>query len=189
MRDLKHKSAKLALRLAVAIIACGLVVLLTVPLFGACWHLLFGDTISYAGWNITVPKGFFVRESRDGPTMWKLNFGIPLLAVPYGHISLFSRPGEPFLFSQHYRRFAASVSQDAETGGYRVQERTLAAGGSSAYCLQMERQAAQPNSLVRCAIEGTRIAVFCEGDRKYLPDFYSVLENMSPMRDGTNSKH
>ncbi len=178
MPDLKGKSPKVVLRLATASVACGLLVLCTVPLLGPCWHLLFGDKISYAGWSIPVPKGFYSRESRDGPTMWKLNLGTPLFAVPYGHVSLFFRPGQ-FLFSEHYRRFATSVSQDAAAGGYSVYERALAAGGSPAYCLQLERQSIQPNSLVRCAIEGSGVAVYYEGDRKYLADFYSVLEHMA----------
>ena len=180
MPDLKHKPVRLVLRLAVACFACVSVVLFAVPLLGPCWHLLFGDKISYAGWTIPVPKGFYLRDSAGGPAMWKLNLGTPLFAVPYGHVSLFFRPGQPFLFSQHYRRFAASISEDAATGGYAVQERTLVSGGSPAYCLQLDRHSVEPNSLVRCAIEGTGVAVFYEGDKKYLPDFFSVLEKMSP---------
>lgn len=179
MPDLKRKYSGLALKLAAAFLVGGLMILFTVPLIGPCWHLLFGDKISYAGWSIPVPKGFYPRNSRDGPTMWKLNLGIPLLPVPYGHVSLFFRPGQVFLFSQHYRRFAAAVSADAASGGYAVLDRTVTAAGAPAYCVQLDRQAGEPNSLVRCAVEGTGIAVFYEGDRKYLPDFYFVLEHVS----------
>jgi hypothetical protein len=179
VRAVKSKPVRVLLRLVIAFVGCGVLVLGAVPLLGPTWHLLFGDKVSYAGWEIPVPKGFYVRKSQDRLTMWKLSFGVPLFAVPYGHVSLFFRPGPSFLLSQHYQQFAETVSQEAAVGGYAVQRQTFAAGGSPAYCLQLGRSAAPPNSLVRCAIEGTGIAVFYEGDRRYLPDFYTLLEHMS----------
>jgi len=181
MPALEAKRARMIFVLMGAFILCGIIALLIVPLFGPCWHLLHGDTTSYAGWKIPVPKGFYVRKSPNGATMWRLSLGVPLLPVPYGHVSIFEHQGESFLFSPHYRGFSDSVSQDAATGGYAIQERAVSTAGSTAYCLELDRRAGQPTSMARCAIEGTGIAVFYEGDKKYLSDFFSVLRNMSKM--------
>ena len=95
------------LRLIAVFIGVLLVTLLIVPLLGPGWRLLHGDFISYEGWKIPVPKGFYVRNSQKGPSMWKQTFGIPFFDTSYGHISLFnlSPAQQPFAYDSDYSRF------------------------------------------------------------------------------------
>ncbi|SRR5712692_253626 len=118
----RDKLAKLVLRLLGVFIGGFLIVLLMVPLLGPCWHLMFGDAISYAGWRVPVPKGFYVRKSQKGPTMWKQSLGIPLFDVSYGHISLYSvgPAQQPFTYDRDYSRFEKGVTQEAIQSGYQL---------------------------------------------------------------------
>ncbi len=134
-----------------------------VPLLGPCWHLMFGDAISYAGWRVPVPKGFYVRKSQKGPTMWKQSLGIPLFDVSYGHISLYSvgPAQQPFTCDRDYSRFEKGVTQEATQSGYQLlAKRTASVGKSSGYCLEFARAGVEPRSLVRCAIENSVVVLF-----------------------------
>jgi hypothetical protein len=143
----RNKLAKLMIKLLGAFIGGLLIVLLIVPLLGPGWHLLHGDFTSFGGWKIPVPKGFYVRESHMGPTMWKETLGVPFIEVPYGHISLYnlSPPQQPFAFDRDYARFEKGVTEDAIQSGYRFEsKRTIPVGGNSGYCLQFSRSAGEP---------------------------------------------
>jgi hypothetical protein len=87
----KHKTARRVFQCLGGGIAVYPIVLLVIPLLGPGGHLLHGDFISYGGWRVPVPKGFYVGKSKMGPAMWKHTLGIPLFNAPYGHISLYSR--------------------------------------------------------------------------------------------------
>jgi hypothetical protein len=159
-----------------------LLALSVVALLGPAWHLIHGDTISHLGWKIRVPKGFCFINGSDRPTMWKFTFGIPLRRAPYGHIDLFSHAdGPPFLFEKHYRRFAYGLSRSANEEGFKLtSERTLSSANStSIYCLEFARSTGRPNSMVGCFVDGSTLAPFYRGDKKYVPDFYAMLHGMS----------
>src|SRR5467141_4334772 len=176
---LKDKS-KLMLRLFAVFLGVILLVLLVIPLLGPCWHLLYGDAISYADWKVPVPSGFYVRKSQEGLTMWKESFGIPFFNAPYGHISLFHRPPQqPFSFDRDYVRFKQELTQDAAEKGYELkEERTAQVGKTSGYCLEFTRSP-QPRELLRCAVENSVVVFFYEGDQRYIPAALSALQGMS----------
>jgi hypothetical protein len=157
--------------------------LLIFTVLGPCWHLMFGDAISYEGWKVPVPKGFYVQKSEKAPTMWKHTLGSPLFNVPYGHISLFSLgPAQPpFAYERDYSRFEKGVTQDASQSGYQLKaKRSTMVGKNPAYCLEFARPAVEPRSLVRCAVENSVVVLFYEGDPKYVPDALTTLQGMSP---------
>ncbi len=183
------KVAKLTLQLSGVFIGVLLIFLVLVPLFGPGWHLLHGDFISYGGWRIPVPKGFYVRNSQGRPTMWRLNLGIPLFRAPYGHISLFSHPPqEPPAFD--YRRFERAVIEDALRSGYQLKaKRTVSVGKNSAYCLEFTRSSGEPRSLVRCVVENSVLVLFYEGDPRYIPDVFTTLQGMSLESAGGGSSY
>jgi|ERR1700687_1731212 len=179
----KDKS-KLILRLLAVFFGVILMVLLVIPVLGPCWHLLYGDAISYGGWKVPVPKGFYVRKSPEGPTMWKESFGIPFFNAPYGHISLF-RPQQPFSFDRDYARFKKGVTQDAVEKGYELKkEWTAQVGKNSGYCLELSRSP-EPRSLLRCAVENG-VVLFYEGDPRYIPEVLSALQGMSEKTANTS---
>jgi hypothetical protein len=183
---LKGRS-KLMLRLLAVFVGVILIVLLVIPLIGPCWHLLYGDAISYAGWKVPVPRGFYVRKSQEGPTMWKESFGIPFFNAPYGHISLFRRPS-PFSFDSDYARFKQGLIQDAIEKGYELKgERTAQVGKNSGYCLEFTRSP-KSLSLLRCAVENSGVALFYEGDTQYIPDALSALRGMSENTADANKR-
>jgi hypothetical protein len=170
---------KLMLRLLAVFLGVILIILLVIPLLGPCWHLLYGDAISYGGWKVPVPKGFYVWKSQEGPTMWKESFGIPFFNAPYGHISLFHRPQPPFSFDRDYAGFKQRLTQDAIEKGYELKaERTAQVGKNSGYCLEFTRSP-EPRSLLRCAVENSGVVLFYEGDSRYIPDALSALQGMS----------
>jgi hypothetical protein len=92
----RSKLTKLVIRLLAIFIGALLTILIAVPLLGPCWHLLHGDAISFGGWRVPVPKGFYARKSETATVMWKQSLGIPFFNVPYGHISLFRPPSRYF---------------------------------------------------------------------------------------------
>lgn len=162
-------------------IFCGvfLIVLLAVPLFGQIWHLFHGDSFSYAGWKIPVPNGFYVHDSGQDTTMWRLSLGVPLLDKPYGHISLYTRPS-PFDFNRDSSRFDEGVTEEAGRTGFQlVSRQAVVVGGRSGYCLEFHRSTPkQPRSLVRCAVTDSVVVVFYEGDARYLSQFFTMLGGM-----------
>jgi hypothetical protein len=170
------------LRLLGVFIGVLLIVLFIVPLLGPAWHLLHGDFISYGGWRIPVPKGFYVRKSQKGPTMWKQSLGIPFFDASYGHISLYSlSPAQqPFAYDRDYSLFEKGVIQEGSQSGYNLEsKRTISVGKNSGYCLEFARSGVEPRSLVRCAVENSVIVLFYEGDSKYVPDVFTTLQGMS----------
>jgi hypothetical protein len=177
----KAKLTTLAVRLLGVVIGALLIVLVVVPLLGPCWHLLYGDAISFQGWTLPVPKGFYVRKSRNGPVMWKQTFGVPFFNASYGHISFFLRPPkQPFSFERDYIQFKNGLAQDANEKGYKLtSERTVSVGKEPAYCLEFRRSSPEPGSLLRCAVESSAIVIFYEGDPRYVRDVFATLQRMS----------
>jgi len=177
----RHKAAKRVLQLVGVGVGAYLIVLLVIPLLGLGWHLLHGDFISYGGWRIPVPKGFYVGKSQMGPAMWKHTLGTPLFNVPYGHISLYSlRPAQP-PFTYDRDRFEKGVIQEATGSGYKFEsKRTISVGKNSGYCLEFTRSVGEPPSLLRCAVENSAVVLFYEGDSRFVPDVFATLQGMSP---------
>jgi hypothetical protein len=178
-------------RLLVVFIGGLLLVLLLVPLLGPGWHLLHGDFISVGGWKIPVPKGFYATETSEGPVMWKYAFGVPFFDAPHGHISVFglssvNEAPKPFAYNTDYSRFEKGVTQEAAQSGYRLEwTREIRVGAGSGYCLQFTRSGdgtheVRGRSLLRCAIEGSAAVLFYEGDPRYIPDVFTILQGMSP---------
>src|SRR5579883_2350303 len=176
----RSKLTKLVIRLLAIFIGALLTILIAVPLLGPCWHLLHGDAISFEGWRVPVPKGFYARKSETATVMWKQSLGIPFFNVPYGHISLFRPPQQVFSFDRNYGRFKSELIQDASEKGYRLRsERTVSVGDKPAYCLEFKRPSPDARSLVRCVVEGSPLAIFYEGDSKYVPDVFATLQGIS----------
>jgi hypothetical protein len=176
-----HKTARRVFQCVGVGIGAYLIVLLVIPLLGPGWHLLHGDFISYGGWRIPVPKGFYVGKSQMGPTMWKHTLGIPLFNVPYGHISLYSRPDQqPFAYDRDYSRFEKGVTQEASQSGYQLKsKRMISVGKNSGHCLEFTRLSGEPRSLVRCVVENSVVVLFYEGDPRYISDVFAALQGMS----------
>jgi hypothetical protein len=182
---------RLVFALLGAALAGMLFVLAAVTLLAPVWHLWHGDSISWQGWKVPVPKGFCVK-SEQNPTMWKFSFGAPFLNSSYGHISLFHRPAgqSPFEFGRDFERFAASVTEVARQDGYRfASTRTLKVGDTTAHCLEFENEVDRSRSLVRCAIEDSLVTIFYEGATRYVPDFLSMFGGMSHEDVPRGDKH
>jgi hypothetical protein len=186
----RNRRAKLALQILGAFIAAILIPLLVVPLLGPGWHLLHGDFISYAGWSIPVPKGFSEKNSQAGLDMWKLTLGIPIFDAAYGHISIYgtsslSPTRQPFNYERDYSRVETVVTQEAHQSGYRFEsKRTTAVGKTGGYCLEYTRSVSikhevRGRSLLRCVIEDSVVAVYYEGDPRYVSDVFAMLQGMS----------
>ena len=178
----EHKTAKRVFQYLGVGVGAYLFVLLVIPILGLGWHFLHGDFISYGGWRIPVPRGFYVGKSQMGPTMWKHTLGTPLFNVPYGHISLYSpSPAQkPFVYDRDYSRFEKGVIQEASRSGYQLKTRhTVLVGKDSAYCLEFIRPSGEPRSLLRCAVENSVVILFYEGDPRYIPDVFATLQGMS----------
>jgi hypothetical protein len=168
--------------LAVALGAWTLM-LFSVPLLGPIWHFLHGDSVDYEGWQLPVPKGFYARTLPGGPTMWKPTLGVPFFSAPYGHISVFHVPSDrqPFVYARDFQSFSDAISDDARRSGYQFNSnRVVNIGKTAAYCVEFSRSIERPRFLVRCRVENAPIAPFYEGDERYLPDFFSMLEGISP---------
>jgi len=155
------------------------------PLAGPVWHAFTGDNISYQGWRVSVPKGFFawvpekVPNAEIGPTFWRVGIGGPWIHHHYGHISLFSYP-RPFQHDQDYPNFEKGLILDANRKGFQLKSRvTVPVGSGLGYCLEFEGPEQERLSLVRCAIGDSPVALFYEGDQKYVPDFFAMLRSMA----------
>jgi hypothetical protein len=157
--------------------------LLSIPLLGPIWHFFDGDSITYEGWQLPVPKGFYVRTLKSGLTMWRPTLGVPFFNAPYGHISVFHDPidVQPFVYKKDFQSFSDTISEDARRSGYHlIDNRLVNIGKTAAYCLEFSRSNERPRFLVRCRVENALIAPFYEGDEQYLTDFFNMLEKMSP---------
>ena len=157
--------------------------LLLIPLFGPIWHFFNGSSISYEQWRFPVPEGFYVRMSLAGPMMWRPTLGVPFFNAPYGHISVFHVPGnrQHFVFTSDFQSFSDAISDEAGRSGYLFKSNHFVnIDRIAVYCLEFSRPTERPRFLVRCRVENAPIALFYEGDDRYLPDFFSMLEGISP---------
>ena len=57
--------------------------------------------------------------SENGPTMWKLTFGVPFFDAPYGHISLYALGAnqKALAYERDYSRFETSVTKKQPSPG------------------------------------------------------------------------
>jgi len=174
-----NRHLKRAIQVACAFLGGILIVLLVIPLFGPAWHGLHGNSISYQGWRVHIPAGFYVWNSREHPAIWKTTFGTPLFKVPYAHVTLFSgNPEQPFDLKEIRENFSKVVAEEASRRGFRlISSIVVPVSSRNAYCWQFSKSS---KSLVRCAIDGTAVAVFYEGDSRYVPDLFDILRGMSP---------
>lgn len=174
-------SAEVRGRVGAICLMLPLVLLLIIPLFGPAWHALRGDSISYQGWRIPVPDGFFVRNERATPTMWKLTLGTPLWRAPFGQITVFTYPSDrPFRSEADYNNFARGVIHAARSDGYSfLSTRKVASGHAAAYCWEFASSKRKAESAVRCAVGDSLLVLFYSGHQKYLPQFYSALQGVS----------
>jgi hypothetical protein len=183
----KIPSKKVLVRVIVGTIGgtFGAVILLIAAtlLLGPGWHLMHGNYVSYEGWQISVPRGFFVTHNRGAATIWKVLPGQGLLDLPYAQISLHyeSEDKPPFSYAKNYDRSGYAVMATiANPGGYKLTGQPMVpAGGTTVYCWELSRSAKQPGSSVWCAMGGSRLYVSYFGSLRYLPDFYGVLKGMT----------
>lgn len=168
-------------RCGVVILGCLFGLLLLIPQLGRVWHWFHGDAISHQGWRIPVPNGFLVRTSSGGPNMWNVSFGRPLWDSPYAHISFFKDNGDhPLHYDQHHARFAAHITEAAATQGYEFfSTQEVSVADTKAYCWEFRKRSSESELRIRCFIEGTTVLLFYEGDRRFVPDFFTVLGGMS----------
>lgn len=148
---------------------------------GLGWHMLHGNVISYAGWTISVPKGFFAKLHHGRPSLWALAPGSPVLRSCYGRLTFYIAVDDthPFSMDAHSAKFEATMSQAAGESGHRFQSRrNVPAGDGTAFCLEFTRQRVQPLVLERCAVVGKTLSIYYEGDPRYLPDFFNILQQM-----------
>ena len=154
--------------------------LCVVPFLGYGWHLLHGDTISYKGWKILVPKSYMVRNGAEGPVLWRHSFGVPWFHVPYAYVSFFSSAHQ-FQASTDYTKFEQSMSESAGESGHQLKNRNvMSTGDTTAYCIEFTRYGKEPRALVRCAVQGEKIYAFFEGSPRYIPDLFNILKQMTP---------
>jgi hypothetical protein len=175
----KTNFLKLALKYVALFIGVYAFLLLFVPLLGFGWHLLHGNFISYHGWRITVPKGYYVTNEPSGPAFWKLTLGAPHFGVPFAHVSFYALHAHPFKATADYASFEENMTRNAvESGHHLKQRRVLPIGNRSAYCVEFGREQGQPRSLLRCAVEDSTLYIFFEGDARYIPELARTLQEM-----------
>lgn len=89
--------------------------------------------------------------------------------------------------------FEAVMIKEGMKSGFHVEAyRTLIIDGRQARCIQLSHSATEspvsrsrfssPRVLVRCMIGGDSVTVFYEGSPQYLPEFFSILEEMKKAR-------
>jgi hypothetical protein len=147
------------------------------------WHLLRGSSISYAGWRIPVPKHYFAEQHRGMPSIWILSVGAPAFHLPSGTLTFRTWQGHPHPFSKEkdYLGFEEGLAQAAAESGHQFKSRqTISVGNRSVYCWEFARETEQPLLLLRCAFENSNIYAFYEGDPRYLPDIFGIIQGMHP---------
>ncbi len=152
--------------------------LLGVLLLGPAWHLIHGDFITFQEWRIPVPSGFFVTGKPEQPMMSRYTLGAGLVNVPLGSIGIRTNPsGKPFKFEGNIEDSSSRMIAAGTIGGFVFHsKRTLSTRLNDAYCFEFYSQHTPSEFSVRCAIEGTPVLFVYSGDERFIPDFYSVLE-------------
>jgi hypothetical protein len=175
----KTKFLKVLLKCVALFVSAYAFFLLFVPLLGFGWHLLHGNFISYHGWRIPVPRGYYVTNEPHGPAFWKLSLGAPRFEVPFAHVSFYNLHKHLFKATADYAAFEENMTRNAAESGHHVkQRRVLPIGNRSAYCVEFAREQRQPRSLLRCAVEDSSIYIFFEGDARCLPELARTLQEM-----------
>jgi hypothetical protein len=161
------------------LIAIPLAAILLVPFVGTTWHLLHGDFIFYLHWKIRVPPTFYVRHGADGPFLWKLSFGFPLLHGPYAVIGV-SELNHPFKYEEDYPRFMTGADMAAQDQGYKfLSSRDVSVGKTLGHCLEYGQLNDPARSFVQCTVEHTSLLFSYRGHTKYIPILFSILQSIS----------
>lgn len=181
MRSTRKRVVRYFVRLAVAALLIGLLVLVLIPQLGVVWHLLKGNTVEFRGVAIPVPKGFFVVTRTPDLRMWRLSLGNPLLDRPRGMISVLpleaAQQNQKVLeFQQDRVQFESEARRIASRDGLELLGVLPSeASGQAGVCLVLGRSKEQ-HRVVRCAFRNTLVAYRYDGDSAFVPDFFSIIK-------------
>lgn len=152
--------------------------LLLASQWGYVWHFLYGDEVSFAGWNIPVPKDFYVDERGETLILWKTALGTPVFSDSYGLITLFVF-NRPIDHEADFEKFQAIQTTFArESGIFGETNRKDFALIPPRYCVEF-LDVLKENALSRCIVDGTPLTVWFSGNTDYLPAFYSTVRGLS----------
>ena len=138
------------------------------------WHIRFGDSTSFHGWRVPVPKGWFALarndylivqkttrfyDREDGPTI------IPdvLNASKAVDVDAFRK---------------ASIRVISKQGYVFQEERPIQIGTDSGYCLHFTNADDQKKIHISCDSLAAQLSVGFFGPRSEIQTFYSVVGQM-----------
>ena len=152
--------------------------LLLASQWGYVWHFLYGDEVSFAGWNIPVPKDFYVDERGAKLTLWKTVLGTPVFSDSYGLITLIVLK-KPIDYEADFGKFQAIQTTLArENGVFGEANKKNFPLTPPRYCVEF-LDGQKENALSQCIIDGARLTVWYSGSTAYLPAFYDTVRGLS----------
>lgn len=164
-------------RWKLGILAIVLVLIILLPeVVSAAWHLRYGRSVNFRGWNVTLPFEWFAVKNRDGMTLERM-MRLPWL---HGPVVVFL----PVHFGKRYSYDAAAYERvQAETllsRGYRqTGEQHVEIAGSEGDCWKFISVTQAGNYWISCFVPKDLTSVDFMGNGSYELPFDEILKEVT----------
>jgi hypothetical protein len=153
-----------------------LILLLPLPFFlpeivSTYWHLRFGDSITFNGWAIPVPKGWAVFTRDDIFIIQKILRFYQSEDAPTISLGILS-PGKPV---DPERLKQASIRVISEQGYAFQEERPIQIAAHGGYCLHFTTGKDKKKIRISCDSLSAELSVDYFGQSSEIQTFYSVV--------------
>jgi len=162
----------------IGVIALALLLAAFLPeVVAAGWHLVYGDTVRYAEWNITVPAGWFAVTHGEGLAVQRMRRFSVWKAPPVAlFLPVHVGPEYRFVFEVWHSEQTKLLAQK----GYRLAGgQGTQVAGSQGYCWEFLHTSDSSKSWITCIIPGERLSADFMGDRAHIPAFYSLVRGVT----------
>jgi len=135
------------------------------------WHMRFGDSTTFHGWRIPVPRGWYASTRNDLLIIQKATRFYESEDAPTISPGILS-PGKP-VDPERFRQ--ASIQVFSKQGYLFQEERPFQIGIDSGYCLHFTAHKDQKHILISCDSLSAQLSVGYLGAISEIQTFYSVV--------------
>ncbi len=161
----------------VVTVALALIAAFLPDLVGAGWHLLYGPSIRYRGWQIPVPRGWFAMHQGEGIVIGRM-LALALWRPAPTAVFLPIHVTPEFVFDQKIWEEEQVAIQGHR--GYRLDKgEAVVVAVRPGYCWEFSATAHPRHLWITCIIPADRMSVDYSGGPEFVPVFFSMLARIT----------
>lgn len=171
--NLKGKQLRAALLGTFLILAFSVTFFLP-EIISTCWHVRFGDSTTFHGWRVAVPRGWWAFTREDLLILQRPSRFYDREDTPGISVEVF-RPGEPIdpeVMKQ------ASIRALSRKGYVFQEEKPIQTGTDRGYCLHFAPGKYQKKIRISCYLSAAHLSLDLFGPSSETETLYSVVGQM-----------